>query len=162
MSGPRYAGFWRRTGAAALDSLLLLALLLPLLYAVYGPGYFHWLASSDELFSVYGALDLALTYLLPFALAVWLWLRYGATPGKLLLECRIVDAESLGPISPRQAVLRYLGYILSMLPFYLGFLWIAWDKRKQGFHDKVAGTVVLYAPADESDKSLAQLMEESS
>jgi uncharacterized RDD family membrane protein YckC len=51
-----------------------------------------------------------------------------------------------------------------MLPLMLGFLWIAWDPRKQGFHDKIANTVVLYnaqiEASDESRKNLGQLMNE--
>jgi len=40
-------------------------------------------------------------------------------------------------------LLRYLGYYLSMLPLFLGFIWVGIDRRKQGFHDKIAGTVVI-------------------
>ena len=43
----------------------------------------------------------------------------------------------------------------------LGFLWIAWDKHKQGFHDKIAGTVVLHIIPSEADKSLEQLISET-
>jgi uncharacterized RDD family membrane protein YckC len=39
---------------------------------------------------------------------------------------------------------RYLGYFVSALPLGLGFFWVAWDKRKQGFHDKLAKTVVIH------------------
>jgi uncharacterized RDD family membrane protein YckC len=41
---------------------------------------------------------------------------------------------------------RYLGYFVSTIPFGLGLFWIGWDKRKQGWHDKLAGTVVIRAP----------------
>ena len=60
--------------------------------------------------------------------------------------------------------MRYLSYIVSLLPLCLGFLWVARDARKQGFHDKIAKTVVLYKAGieadDEADKSLEQLMSE--
>jgi len=76
----------------------------------------------------------------------------------------VVDADSAKPLSIAQAVLRYLGYYISALPLGLGFFWIAWDKRKQGFHDKIANTVVLYdanlRSDDESQKSLEQLIRE--
>lgn len=61
----------------------------------------------------------------------------------------------------KQAAIRYFAYLVSILPLGLGFLWIIWDKRRQGFHDLIARTVVLYAPADESEKSLRRLMEEA-
>jgi uncharacterized RDD family membrane protein YckC len=61
-------------------------------------------------------------------------------------------------------VLRYAAYLASILPLMLGFLWVARDPRKQGFHDKIANTVVLYRAGvevdDESSKSLEQLMGE--
>ncbi len=40
-------------------------------------------------------------------------------------------------------MLRYLGYYISMLPLFLGIFWVGWDKRKQGWHDKIAGTLVI-------------------
>jgi len=95
---------------------------------------------------------------------VLLWLRFLGTPGKLLLGCQIVDADSGEPMMKKQALIRYLGYFLSIISFMIGFLWIAWDKRKQGFHDKVANTVVLYnsnvGVLDESQKTLDQLISE--
>ncbi len=42
---------------------------------------------------------------------------------------------------------KYLGYYLSAIPLLLGFVWVAFDKRKQGFHDKLAGTFVVRDPA---------------
>ncbi len=50
---------------------------------------------------------------------------------------------------------RYLGYFASTIPLCLGFLWIAFDKRKQGWHDKLAGTVVIRAQRGEGKESPA-------
>jgi uncharacterized RDD family membrane protein YckC len=71
------------------------------------------------------------------------WSRAGATPGKMLLRMKIIDAETGRDATFGMLALRYLGYFVSMLPLYLGVLWVGWDKRKQGFHDKIAGTVVV-------------------
>jgi uncharacterized RDD family membrane protein YckC len=100
--------------------------------------------------SAYGVLDLLLTYLLPFALLVYCWRRWQATPGKILMDCRVVDARTLQPLSLRQAVIRALGYILSALPLYLGFVWAAFDKRKQALHDKLASSLVIRVNDDQS------------
>jgi uncharacterized RDD family membrane protein YckC len=78
--------------------------------------------------------------------SVVFWVKFLGTPGKLLLSCHLVDAHTLGPLSVNQALLRNLGYLVSYATLGLGFLWIAWDARKQGFHDKIADSVVLYAP----------------
>ena len=48
-----------------------------------------------------------------------------------------------GPPSTGQLIGRYLGYYVSMIPLCLGLIWVAFDARKQGWHDKLAGTVVV-------------------
>jgi len=101
---------------------------------------------------------------LGLVVTVVFWVKLFGTPGKLLMGCQVVDAASGEPVSVRQGVLRYLGYYVSVLPLGLGFFWIAWDRRKQGFHDKIANTVVLHNAQlrvdDESQKSLQQLISE--
>jgi uncharacterized RDD family membrane protein YckC len=84
--------------------------------------------------------------------------KFLGTPGKLLLNCHVVDATTGASLRAGQAVLRYFAYIISTLPLCLGFLWIAWDKRKQGFHDKIAKSVVVIQ--DAAQTSLADLEKE--
>lgn len=154
-----YAGFWRRLLAFLIDTFLYAGLSAPLLVALYGRDYFYWSGEQGGLLAVYGIGDLLLTKLLPLLLIIGFWLRFGATPGKLLLDCRIVDARTLQPIGWKQALLRLFGYLLSALPLYLGFFWIAWDKRKQGLHDKLAGTVVLHRPDEYETLPLSELVD---
>jgi uncharacterized RDD family membrane protein YckC len=85
--------------------------------------------------------------LLGAAAVVAFWRFQGATPGKLAVGVRIVDARTGGAPSLARLALRLLCYVLSALPLYLGFLWIAVDRRRQGWHDKIAGTLVI----EESD-----------
>ncbi len=147
----QYAGFWRRVGATLIDSLLF-TIIIGLLMGpvVMGAG----LLTSDGLVRT----------AVGFLLTIILWLKFLGTPGKLLLDCQVVDADSFKPMSVKQAALRYIAYLASILPLLLGFLWVARDKRKQAFHDKIANTVVLYKAGieadDESQKSLTQLMGE--
>ena len=54
----------------------------------------------------------------------------------------IVDTKSGSKPSTGQFIIRYIGYYVSMLPIFLGIIWVGIDKRKQGWHDKLAGTVV--------------------
>ncbi len=61
----------------------------------------------------------------------------------MLVHARIVDAATDADADTGQLVLRYLGYYVSAIPFGLGFLWVAFDPRKQGWHDKIARTVVV-------------------
>ena len=71
------------------------------------------------------------------------WVYKQATPGKMLISAKIVDAKTGNKPSTGQYIIRYLGYILAIIPFALGLFAVAWDKKKQGWHDKLAGTVVI-------------------
>jgi uncharacterized RDD family membrane protein YckC len=135
---PRYVGFWVRLLASMIDSILMLLVLLPLAFTFYG----------DDLLRSRGQLEgwanLVLNYLIPLAVVMTFWIYRSATPGKIWLKARIVDEDSLGKPQAWQWIVRYLGYYVSMLVLFVGFFWIAWDPRKQGFHDKLARTVVIY------------------
>ncbi len=74
------------------------------------------------------------------------WKFWSATPGKMLLGMKIVDAKTEMPMTNRQIILRTLGYIPACAIFFLGIFWISFNKRRQGWHDKIAGTVVIYPP----------------
>jgi uncharacterized RDD family membrane protein YckC len=80
------------------------------------------------------------------SLIVGFWRYCGATPGKLAVGVKIVDATTGAAPSTGRLVIRLACYLVSALPFYLGFLWIVFDRRKQGWHDKIAGTVVIQDP----------------
>ena len=71
------------------------------------------------------------------------WARRQATPGKWVLGLRIVAAEDGGPVPMGRLVLRYLGYVVASLPLGLGLLWAVFDPRAQGWHDKMARTLVV-------------------
>jgi uncharacterized RDD family membrane protein YckC len=81
----------------------------------------------------------------PAAATVLFWRFWQATPGKAMLSLRVVDADTGKTLSVGQAAVRYLCYILSMLPLCIGFIWVAFDRKKQGWHDKIAQTVVVRA-----------------
>lgn len=73
----------------------------------------------------------------------WFWARNGATPGMAIFGLRVVRDSDGGPISGGQAVLRLIGYWVSGVVFYIGYIWIFVDARKRGWHDLIAGTVVV-------------------
>ena len=138
-----YAGFWIRVAASLIDTLCLMILVGPLLTLIYGKMY--W--SSDLL--VQGTWDILLTYVLPAMVIVAFWVYRSATPGKMAMNLIIVDAKTGGRPSTPQFVGRYFGYFVSVLPLMLGIIWVGIDKRKQGWHDKMAGTVVIRNRAKE-------------
>jgi uncharacterized RDD family membrane protein YckC len=132
-----YVGFWARTWASLIDSVLLAVILYPVLTLIYGEAY--W--TDPRL--LHGPADLLLQWVMPAVAIVIFWMARQATPGKMVIRARIVDAESGGPLTRAQAIKRYLGYYVSLFGLGLGFFAVAWDRRKQGWHDKLAGTVVV-------------------
>ena len=69
----------------------------------------------------------------------------GQSWGHKAMGLRVVDAQTGAVIGQGRAIGRYFAMIISAIPCYLGFLWPLWDVRKQTFHDKIVGTVVLKA-----------------
>ena len=132
-----YAGFWIRVWASIIDSFLAAIILLPLLTAVYGTAYWD----SDRF--VQGPIDFLLSWVAPAVAVLLFWVSRQATPGKMAVGARIVDAKTGGKPSTGQLLGRYAGYYLAMIPMFLGFIWVGFDSRKQGWHDKLAGTVVV-------------------
>jgi uncharacterized RDD family membrane protein YckC len=139
-SQPEYVGFWARVGASIIDTILVMVICVPLVTWIYGRDY--W--SSTAL--VQGPADFLINWVLPAVAVLLFWIYRQATPGKMAISARIVDARTGGRPSNGQLVGRYFAYYLSMLPLFLGFIWVAFDPRKQGWHDKLAGTVVVRAP----------------
>jgi len=140
---PKYVGFWKRVLASIVDTLIILAVILPAGIAVYGLDYLRRSQAGET-----AGFDLLIQIVVPALAVILFWRFRGATPGKMLISAKIVDAKTYGPPSAGQLVGRYFAYIVSTLVFMLGFIWVAFDKRKQGWHDKLAGTVVIY---DEDD-----------
>jgi uncharacterized RDD family membrane protein YckC len=134
----QYVGFWLRVAAAIIDSILVTMVITPFLLMVYGPDYF--VAPGRAL---HGVVDFLLQYIFPAVAIIVFWVTRSATPGKMIIGAEIVDARTLGKPSTGQFIGRYFAYYISMIPLFLGFLWVAFDKRKQGWHDKLAGTVVI-------------------
>lgn len=134
-----YVGFWPRVGAALIDTLLVLFITVPLLTALYGKQY--WLSSTW----IQGPADFLVNWVLPAIAVVLFWVYRQATPGKIAISARIVDAETGEKPSTGQLIGRYFAYYVSIIPFMVGILWVAFDSRKQGWHDKLAGTVVVHA-----------------
>jgi len=134
-----YAGFWVRVGATIIDSLLLVAITLPLLVSFYGWAYFD----AEQTGFVAGPADFLINWVLPAIAVIVFWMQKQATPGKMVLSLRIVDAATGKKPSTGQCIGRYFAYFVSAIPLCLGFIWVGFDKRKQGWHDKLAGTVVV-------------------
>jgi uncharacterized RDD family membrane protein YckC len=132
-----YVGFWLRVGASIIDTIAIMLVVTPLLIAIYGKGY--WTQGGV----VAGPADFFISWVMPAVAVIAFWLYKQATPGKMVISAKVVDAVTGNPLSTGQAIGRYFGYFVSAIPFGLGLVWVAFDSKKQGWHDKMAGTVVV-------------------
>ncbi|HMJ81287.1 MAG TPA: RDD family protein [Candidatus Dormibacteraeota bacterium] len=133
-AGFHLGGFFIRVAAYIVDAVLVL--IIPFVLGTLA-------GLTGEKDRTIGASVLIVAALIAYlAYFPYFWTR-GATPGMRLFGLRVVDAETMDPISGGQAVLRLIGLWLSFLVVYLGVLWVLIDNRKQGWHDKLAGTLVL-------------------
>ncbi len=140
--GVVYASHGARLIAFIIDSLLV-GLVFVALFAVGVLG----MLGSQSLVGFFALLPLLLIgqYLLPGLYFGYFWWRQGATPGMRAVHIRVVRAADGGPITGQQAFLRAVGYWVSSAVFYLGYIWILFDDRHQGWHDKIAETYVIEA-----------------
>jgi uncharacterized RDD family membrane protein YckC len=107
-------------------------------------------AFIDALFGPVAGSLLTLLYITGYH--VIFWVLIGQTPGKALMGIRVITLDGCR-LSPWRALLRYLGYYVGAVPFALGFLWILADDRRQGWHDKIARTCVIYTWAARPDEN---------
>ena len=134
--GVELAGFWPRLAAQVLDAAWMLPVgLLLVLLGQAARGGEDLSPGADILLQLISALIIIL-----------FWVSRQATPGKMLLRLRVIDAETGGTPPWPRLVARYFGYILSSIPLGLGYLWMLRDPRKQCWHDRIARTLVVRDP----------------
>ncbi len=131
-----YGGFWLRFGATSVDILILLVIqfALQILTGFEQPAEFDW-TSEIRRFLV-GTLVSGIYEVLTIASA------WQATPGKLIWGLKVID-RSGNRISLSRSLGRFLAKYLSSLCFGIGYLMVAFDARKRGLHDRLAGTYVI-------------------
>ena len=144
-AGPRFAGFWIRVAAYVIDYVLVYAV-------VYGINVAVKPISCEDAGDgtcVPGTTSISATFWvitigLPF-LYFWLTWAFGGTIGQRVLKLRVVGADNGQPIGLLRSFLRYIGYIVSAAVVFIGLIWVAFDARKQGWHDKIASSLVIHA-----------------
>ena len=142
----KYVGFWVRFAANFLDGILISIFVSP------ASIYIGNLISRDRFFGYSGIREsgvvaivfYSVLYILSQVILLVLWSKKQASIGKMAISVKIVDAKTGKAPTKKQLIGRYFAYLLSSLPLCLGFLWIAFDPKKQGWHDKLAGTAVVY------------------
>jgi uncharacterized RDD family membrane protein YckC len=137
------AGFISRAEAFVVDLIILAIVtyganfLFDLIYNFFVRMIFRsWPAPSGQ-FAPWVSLFITLAYFIYF------WDIVGATPGKMIFGLKITRLDG-GDVSFARSVVRFLGYWVSAIVFFLGFFWVIFDNRRQSWHDKLADTRVIY------------------
>ena len=134
---PAFAPVGMRLLAAAFDLMLVGLLIVSALLLM---DVSRWQSSSNS--SLW--LDvMVLLVCVPFLYFVACWCAFNASPGKLLLSLRIVDASTYQPLSIQQCLLRYIGCVCSVLSLGLGMVGIFNERNPQSWQDKLAGSLVV-------------------
>ncbi len=150
----KFAGFWRRFVAYLIDSTIIAIVFFVLftiamvafLFGVMSVDSSEWLADLADPTKLFSMSILILMLLIALMIAYFTYFHgtTGRTPGKMLLGLQVISVDG-APITYGIAFLRAVGYLVSSLLFTIpvGFIWAAFDKKKQGWHDKIADTVVI-------------------
>ena len=150
-----YGGFWRRLVAYTIDKIILYFISLFLLLIAFlalgqgGLSLSNIVATGDiprgmGLVVASYAVAMFVTDMIYF---IWFHGSVGQTPGKMILGLRVIQASG-HDMTFGAAFLRWVGTLVSGLFLSLGYLWIAFDGRKQGWHDKIAATLVIRTAGD--------------
>lgn len=144
-----YMGFWARMLAFLIDNIAVFLVIIPIIrYSISETNINledYDLQNAQQLSELLNRLliQFSVETLFVGVIFILFWIVKSATPGKMVLGCSIVDARTLGKASNSQNIIRYFAYFVSLIPLGLGFMWIGFDSRKQGWHDKLANTLVI-------------------
>lgn len=138
----RYGGFWLRLLGYIIDAIIVGGVTYGILAAVKPISC----ETVDGTTCIAGTTTISAVFyvilLIPILYFIVLW-ALGGTVGQRVLGMRVVSATTGGNIGFGRAILRYIGFIIATIPVYIGLMWVGWDPRKQGWHDKIAGTLVV-------------------
>lgn len=150
MADKRFGGFWRRLMAYVIDRIILylislILFLIGLIALKLGGVSFGSIVMTGVLplgAGLFTTVYIVTTFLTGMIYFIWFHGTVGQTPGKMLFGLRVIQISG-EKMNIGIAFLRWVGCLVSGLVFLLGFIWIAFDRRKQGWHDKIAATLVI-------------------
>ena len=150
MADKRFGGFWRRLLAYVIDRIILYLVslflfLIGLIALKLGGVSFGSIVRTGDLplgTGLFAAVYVVTTLLTGMVYFIWFHGTVGQTPGKMLFGLRVIQISG-EKMTFGVAFLRWVSWLVSGLVFLFGFVWIAFDGRKQGWHDKIAATLVI-------------------
>ena len=141
--GLRFAGHGARLVAYVLDAVVVSLLVLGVVIALGLLTAGLAISGAAPLAVVTGLLVVISVFAISLGYFPWFWVNGGATPGMRIFGLRVVRDRDGGPIGWGEAILRVIGLWIGGAVFYLGYIWILIDKRRRGWHDLIAGTIVV-------------------
>lgn len=166
--GYEYVGFWRRAMAALIDGFMLTivsyAIFIPLVLSAMSAADTSALSSINSytidpgtgaavpsaaamavisrlMGQVFRAFGIVILVQAAYFVILWSW--RGGSLGQIALGIEVRQESDGRRIGFWRSCLRYLGFLISGWALLIGFIWVAFDGRKQGWHDKIAGTLVV-------------------
>ncbi len=142
-----YASFGRRLVAVLIDGFILS--MVSFFITRFFPGANPYVYGQRGLVPASTFMGTSLVGTLLSLLIGWGYYVYfigskGQTVGKMAMGIKVVNMGGKGHPDYMHAFLReVVGKFISGLLFALGYLWMLWDGKKQTWHDKIAGTVVV-------------------
>ena len=169
----QYAGFITRAVAIVIDILIVIVSVLVITASISlpldfflgintqncqvttsGPSLLRdWTGMRELLCAAVNLTSIAIAVLTGPVYFIFLATAGGQTIGKYVMGVRVVRLDGK-PMNYWGSTLRWFGYLASLLPLGLGFFWVVIDDRRRGFHDKIAGTCVIYSWRAQQDERL--------
>ncbi len=136
------AGVGQRLASYLVDVVVLSIIYIALMFLFGVPIKEEAIAGGDFSTTFYAV------YILITAIGIGYFTYFfgkGQTPGMKLVEIKLIRADGVGPIGYKKGFFRWVGMEISGMVLLLGYIWILIDKKRQGWHDKIAGTYVVKA-----------------
>jgi len=140
--GIEFGGFGERLVAYTID-IIIVSVVVGVVGAVGGTAIGLGAAADSGLAVGTGIFVLIVAMVVSLGYFPWFWVRSGQTPGLRVMGMQVVRDVDGGPVDWFHALLRLFGYWISAVVLYLGYIWILFDRRKRGWSDLIAGTVVI-------------------
>lgn len=134
--GVEFAGYGARLIAYIVDSLILSVVIIALVLIATA------LTVAVPILGILAFVALVVFGVLYFP---YFWQKSGQTPGMKMLGIKVVRDVDGGSLTWGSAIIRMIGFWISGAVFYLGYIWVFIDKRRRGWHDLMASTVVVKA-----------------
>lgn len=139
MKNNNYIGFWERVWMLIIDIILL------------SIGLYVWRLITSRLLGIDNGSEMGqLMQLLPPSLVTYFfWVKFGGTPGVLIRKAKIVDTETGSKPTRTKFLVRLISSVFSNASFFISYIFLGFDSRKQTWHDKISKTIIIRDRSDD-------------